>query len=83
MREEKKKSKLGRIWLKNRFQKFKTQIREGPFQIYVFCNKCLYRRSVPHFRFESYRNLNESILFCVHSHDGKLHICLTCDKKIE
>ena len=27
--------------------------------------------------------MNERILFCVHSHDGELNICLTCDKKIK
>ena len=41
MREEKKKSKLGRIWLKNRFQKFKTQIREGVKYMYFVTSACI------------------------------------------
>ena len=42
----------------------------------------MYRRSVFRFGFGNYENLNESILFSVHSHDGELYICLTCDTKL-
>ena len=48
----------------------------------IVYNRCMYRRSVFRFGFGNYENLNESILFSVHSHDGELYICLTCDTKL-
>ena len=43
----------------------------------------MYRRSFSRFIFEIRENLNGSILFCVHSHDCELYICLTYDQKIK
>lgn len=43
----------------------------------------MYRRSFSRSIFEIRENLNGSILFCVHSHDCELYICLTYDKKIK
>ena len=54
-----------------RLNAFKTQIQESPHYICIVCNRCLYRRSVSRFRFDSYKDLNENILFCVDSHDDE------------
>ena len=62
---------------------FKTQIQEGPHYICIVCNRCLYRRSISQFRYDSYKDLNENILFCVDSHDGEFYICLICDRKFK
>ena len=61
----------------------KAHIQGGPFYNYIACNRYLYRRSVCRFRFDSYKNSNENILFCVDSHDGEYYICLKCDRKLK
>ena len=43
----------------------------------------MYRMSFSRSIFEIRENLNGSILFCVHSHDCELYICLTYDKKFK
>ena len=43
----------------------------------------MYRKSVSRFRFENYKNLNKSMLFCVHSNYSKLYSGLKRDKKIK
>ena len=42
---------------------FKTYISEEPFLICVVCNRCLWRRSVSSFRFDSCKYVNENIIF--------------------
>ena len=36
---------------------FKKLIREGPYFICVICNRCLYKRSIVRFDFNSYNSL--------------------------
>lgn len=33
--------------------------------------------------FESYKDLNENILFCANLDDGEFYICFTCDGKLK
>ena len=62
---------------------FKKLIREGPYFICVICNRCLYKRSVVSFDFNSYSSLVKKLVHLVSSYDGRLYICRTCHNKVK
>ena len=66
----------------NQVTLFKKLIREGPYFICVICNRCLYKRSIFRFDFNSYSPLVRELVHLVSSYDGCLYICRTCHSKI-
>ena len=58
-------------------------IREGPYFLCVICNRCLYKRSIVRFHFNSYSFLVKELVHLVSSYDGRLYICRTCNNKIK
>ena len=55
-------------------------IREGP---YFICNRCLYKRSIVRFDFNSYSSLVKELVHLGSSYDGRLYICRTCHNKVK
>ena len=53
-------------------------IREGPYFICVICNRCLFKRYIVRFDFNSYSSLVKELVHLVSSCDGRLYICITC-----
>ena len=49
-------------------------IQEGPYYVCVVCNRCLYRRSVVHFKVEKYVIDTINIYHKVISSDGNVYI---------
>ena len=62
---------------------FKKLIREGPYFICVICNRCLYKRSIVRFDFNSYSFLVKELVHLVSSYDGRLYICRNCHNKVK
>ena len=62
---------------------FKKLIIEGPYFICVICNRCLYKRSIVRFKFNSYSSLVKELLHLVSSYDDRLYICRTCHNKVK
>ena len=62
---------------------FKKLIREEPYFICVICNRCLYKRSIVRFDFNSYSSLVKELVLLVSSYDGRLYICRTCHNKVK
>ena len=60
----------------DRINKFKLNIRQGPYFI------CLYNRSVKLFKIEKYEILHDKSLSLVKSFDSNYHICNTCDRTL-
>ena len=56
----------------------KKLIREGSYFICVICIRCLYKRSIVRFDFNSYSSLVKELVHLVSSYDGRLYICITC-----
>ena len=69
----------------DKVNKFKRQVKEGPYYICIVCNRSLYRRSVKLFVEEKYPEIEEEYFFFsnIRSFDGVEYICLTCDKKLK
>ena len=67
---------------RERISKFTAMIQEGPYYVCVVCNRCLYRRSVVHFKVEKYVIDAINIYHKVTSCDGNFYICHTCHKKL-
>ena len=69
---------------KNSIDKFKSEVRNGPYYICVICNRCLYNRSVKIFHSHKYTMPDISFFYIVHvkCFNDKMYICLTCDKKL-
>ena len=44
----------------------------------MICNRCLYKRSIVRFDFNSYSSLVKELVHLVSSYDGRLYICITC-----
>ena len=61
---------------------FKKLIREGPY-FCVICNRCLYKKSIVTFDFNSYSSLVKVLVHLVSSYDGRLYICRTCHNKVK
>ena len=87
IRTEKKRNIKSRRYINDGFMErvnaFKTQIQECLYYICINCNRCLQKRLVFRFGFNSFKDLNENISFCVDLHDGKFYICLTYDRKLK
>ena len=66
----------------DRINKFKLNIRQGPYFICVICNRSLYNRSVKLFKVEKYEILYDESLSLVKSFDSNYHICNTCDRTL-
>ena len=67
----------------SRIEKFRAEVRQGPFYICVVCNRLLYKVSVTFFDENKYRGVDEEVfLHRVRSFDGKEYICNTCNKKL-
>ena len=49
---------------------FKKLIREGPYFICVICIRCLYKRPIVRFDFNSYSSLVKELVHLVLSYDG-------------
>ena len=62
---------------------FKKLIREGPYFICVICNRCLFKRYVVRFDFNSYSSLVKELVHLVSSYDVRLYICITCHNKVK
>ena len=62
---------------------FKKLIREGSYFIRVICNRCLYKRSIVRFAFNSYSSLVKELVHLVSSYDGRLYISRTCHNKVK
>ena len=62
---------------------FKKLIREGPYFICGICNRCLYKRSIIRFDFNSYSSLVKELVHLVSSYDSRLSLCRTCHNKIK
>ena len=62
---------------------FKKLIREGPYFICVICIRCLYKRPIVRFDFNSYSSLVKELVHLVLSYDGRLYICRTCHNKVK
>ena len=61
-------------------EKFKKQIKSGPFYICCVCNRTLYKKSVVILRKNKYPCQDCFMLQC--SFDGKNYICKTCHAKL-
>ena len=72
------------VYQKNTVEKFKSEVRDGPYYICVICNRSLYKRSVKIFRSPKYNMPSISFFYVAHivSFNDKAYICLTCDKKL-
>ena len=66
----------------DRINKFKLNIRQGPYFICVICNRSLYNRSLKLFKVEKYEILYDESLSLVKSFDSNYHICNTCDRTL-
>ena len=62
---------------------FKKLIREGSYFICVICNRCLYKRSIVRFDFNSYSSLVKELVHLVSSYDGCLYLCRTCHNAVK
>ena len=62
---------------------FKKFIREGPYFICVICIRCLYKRPIVRFDFNSYSSLVKELVHLVSSYDGRLYISRTCHNKVK
>ena len=62
---------------------FKKLIREEPYFICVICNRCLFKRYVVRFDFNSYSSLVKELVHLVSSYDVRLYICITCHNKVK
>ena len=62
---------------------FKKLIREGPYFICVICIRCLYKRPIVRFDFNSYSSLVKELVHLVSSYDGRLYICRNCHNKVK
>ena len=62
---------------------FKKLIREGPYLIRVISNRCLYKRYIVRFDFNSYSSLVKELVHLVSSYDGRLYICRNCHNKVK
>ena len=62
---------------------FKKLIREGPYFICVICNRCLYKRSIVRFDFNSYSSLVKELVHLVSSYDRHLYLCRTCHNTVK
>ena len=60
-----------------------TLITKGPYFICVTCNRCLYKRSIVRFDFNSCSSLVKELVNLASSHDGRLYICRTCHNKVK
>ena len=61
-------------------EKFKKQIKSGPFYICCVCNRTLYKKSVVILQKNKYPRQDCFMLQC--SFDGKNYICKTCHAKL-
>ena len=61
----------------------KKLIREESYFICVICIRCLYKRSIVRFDFNSYSSLVKELVHLVSSHDGRLYICRNCHNKVK
>ena len=61
-------------------EKFKKQIKAGPFYICCVCNRTLYRNSVIILKKSKY--IRQDCFMIQFSFDGKGYICKTCDAKL-
>ena len=67
----------------SKIEKFRTEIRQGPFYICVICNRLLYKVTVKLFDENKYRGVDGEVFqYRVLSFDGKEYICNTCNKKL-
>ena len=62
---------------------FKSEIQQGPSYVCVVCNRCMYKKSVICFSYNSYKSLNPEIIYEVWSFDSHLYVCKTCDGKLK
>lgn len=70
------------INFKKNIQRFKTNIKNGPFYICVICNRSLYKRSVRFFTDSIYAEISsEYFLSRIQSFAGNEYICETCHPK--
>ena len=67
--QKKKQYKVERCLSKNAVERFKSEVRDGPYYICVICNRSLYKRSVKIFHSQKY-NLPSISYFYV-AHNGK------------
>ena len=49
----------------------------------MICNRCLYKRSIVRFDFNSYSSLVKGLVHLVSLYDGRLYICRTCHNKVK
>ena len=62
---------------------FKKLMKERPFFICVIRNRCLCKRSIVRFDFNSYSSLVKDLVHLVSSYDGRLDMCRTCNNKVK
>ena len=78
-----KKFKTDKYVSKSTVQRFKLEVRNGPFFICVICNRCLYKRSVKIFHSHNYNMPAIDIFYVAHIKSfNEEFICLTCNKKL-
>ena len=63
-------------------QPFNGAIREGPYYIWVVCNRLLYRKTVLEFKKDNFK-CSSSLFTSVTSFNGHMYICKTCDLTIK
>ena len=82
--EKNRQYKVKRYLLKNAGERFKSEVRDGPYYICVICNRSLCKRSVKIFHSQKYNMPSISYFYVAHivSFNDKVYICLTCDKKL-
>ena len=82
IRKEKMKDTSKKYRHRNKVQKFKETVTEGPFFICVCCNRCLYRRSVILFSDKKYFIETEKLCNVIPSFNDRYYICITCHTKL-